>query len=63
MVSEDRGTRPEDADEFQGGYSTYVVYRFEPTALGSTEMLFEFVPTDSGDENADTLNITVNVTE
>ena len=63
MVSKDQGTRPEDEDEFQGGYSTYVVYRFEPTAVGSTQMLFEFVPTGSAGQSIDTLDITVNVTE
>jgi hypothetical protein len=64
MVSEDRGTRPEDEDEFVGGYSTYVVYQFEPTAVGSTQMQLRFVPTDdpSGSPGG-TLDVTVNVAE
>lgn len=64
MVSEDRGTRPEDENEFVGGYSTYVVYQFEPTAVGSTQMQFRFVPTDdpSGVPGG-TLDVTVNVAE
>jgi len=63
LISEDRGTRPEDEDEFQGGYSTYVVYRFEPTAVGSTQMQFQVVPTGTAGPAADTLDITVNVAE
>ena len=44
LVSEDRGTRPEDVDEFVGGYSRYVIYTFEPTVAGTVQMRFEFVP-------------------
>lgn len=64
LISEDRGTRPEDENEFQGGYSTYVVYRFEPTVVGTTHMQFLFVPTDdpSGVPGG-TLDVTVNVAE
>ena len=46
LVSEDRGTRSEDEDEFVGGYSRYVIYTFEPTAAGTMQMRFEFVPRD-----------------
>ena len=64
LISEDRGTRPEDENEFQGGYSTYVVYRFEPTAAGTTQMQFLFVPTgDPSGVPGGTLDVTVNVAE
>ncbi|MEN8238841.1 MAG: protease inhibitor I42 family protein [Actinomycetota bacterium] len=60
LVSEDRGTRPEDETEFIGGYSTFVVFRFEPTEPGTTEMRFEFAPTDDTTEEAiNSLDITV----
>jgi len=63
LVSEERGTRPEDEDEFAGGYSTYVIYLFEPTAVGSTQMQFQVVPTGTTGPAADTLDITVNVAD
>jgi len=63
LVGEDHGTRPEDEDEFQGGYSTYVIYSFEPTAAGTTQMRFQAVPTGTTGPATDTLNVTINVAE
>ena len=64
LVSEDRGTRSEDENEFIGGYSRYVIYTFEPTRTGETQLEFEFVPRDGSDvESANTLDITVVVGE
>ena len=63
LVGEDHGTRSEDEDEFQGGYSTYVIYLFEPTAAGTTQMRFQAVPTGTTGPATDTLDITVNVAE
>lgn len=63
LVGENHGTRPEDEDEFQGGYSTYVIYLFEPTAAGTTQMRFQAVPTGTTGPATDTLDITVNVAE
>lgn len=64
LVSEDRGTRSEDEDEFVGGYSRYVIYTFEPTAAGTVQMRFEFVPRDEPEGQAvNTLDITVIVNE
>ena len=64
LVAEDRGTRSEDENEFIGGYSRYVIYTFEPTRTGETQMEFEFVPRDGSDvESASTLDITVVVSE
>lgn len=62
LASEERGTRSEGEDEFLGGYSRYVVYTFEPTGVGSTQMRFEFLPSDEPDgAPASVLDITVNV--
>lgn len=63
LVGEERGTRPEDENEFQGGYSTYVVYRFEPTAVGSTQIQLQVVPVGTPGPALDTLDITVNIVE
>ena len=63
LVGEDRGTRPEDDDEFRGGYSTYVVYLFEPTVVGTTQMRFQVVPTGTTGPAIDTLNVTVNIAD
>jgi hypothetical protein len=63
LVSAERGTRPEDEDEFVGGYSRYVIYLFEPTAEGTTQIQFQFVPTASTDQPVNALDITVNVNE
>ena len=64
LVSEDRGTRSEDEDEFVGGYSRYVIYTFEPTAAGTTQMRFEFVPRDEPEGQAvNSLDITVIVND
>lgn len=59
LVSEDRGTRPEDEDEFVGGYSRYVVFSFEPTEIGSTQLQFKLVPTDGERPQTSTLDIDV----
>lgn len=61
LASEDRGTRSE-GDEFVGGYSRYVTYSFAPTVLGTTELHFEFAPSDGG-EPGTALEITVIVSE
>ena len=63
LVRGDRGTRPEDDDEFRGGYSTYVVYLFEPTVVGTTQMRFQVVPTGTTGPAIDTLNVTVNIAD
>lgn len=64
LVSEDRGTRSEDEDEFVGGYSRYVIYTFEPTAAGTTQMRFEFVPRDEPEgQPVNSLDITVIVND
>ena len=64
LVSEDQGTRPEDEDEFVGGYSRYVIYTFEPTAAGTTQMRFEFVPRDEPEgQPVNSLDITVIVND
>jgi hypothetical protein len=63
LVSEERGTRPEDESEFTGGYSRYVIYRFEPSAPGTTQLQFAFQPTETTDSPANTLDITVIVDE
>ena len=63
LVGEDHGTRSDDEDEFQCGYSTYVIYLFEPTAAGTTQMRFQAVPTGTTGPATDTLDITVNVAE
>jgi len=63
LVSAEQGMHPEDEDEFVGGYSRYVVYLFEPTAAGTTQMQFQFVPTGSTDQSVQTLDITVNVND
>lgn len=63
LVSEDRGTRSEGEDEFVGGYSRYVIYTFEPTAAGTMQMRFEFVPRDEPEgQPVNSLDITVIVT-
>ena len=60
LVSEDRGTRSEDEDEFVGGYSRFVVYTFEPAAAGTMQMRFEFVPRDEPEgPPVNSLDITV----
>jgi len=61
LVSEDRGTHPEDENEFIGGYSRYVMYRFEPSVSGTTHLQFAFEPTGTADTPASTLDITVNI--
>ncbi len=64
LVSEDRGTRSEDEDEFVGGYSRYVIYTFEPTAAGTMQMRFEFVPGDEPEgQPVNSLDITVIVND
>ena len=60
LVSEDRGTRPEDENEFIGGYSRFVIYTFEPTEAATTQLRFEFVPVaDPDSQPANVLDITV----
>jgi hypothetical protein len=60
LISEDRGTRSEDPQEFVGGYSRYVVFSFEATETGTTQMRFDFVsPGDAGGEPVSSLDITV----
>jgi len=64
LMSEDRGTRSEDEDEFVGGYSRYVIYTFEPTAAGTVQMQFELVPRDEPEaQPVNTLDITVIVND
>ena len=64
LVSEDRGTRSEDVDEFVGGYSRYVIYTFEPTAAGTMQLRFEFVPRDEPEgQPVNSLDITVIVND
>lgn len=64
LMSEDRGTRSEDEDEFVGGYSRYVIYTFEPTAAGIVQMQFELVPRDEPEaQPVNTLDITVIVND
>lgn len=53
LVSEDRGTRSEDDEEFVGGYSRFVIYTFEATEVGTTQLQFESVPVgDPSDQPA-----------
>lgn len=61
LVSEETGTRSEDPDEFIGGYSRFVVWEFEPTEPGTTEMRFTMVPTGEDGQPAMTLEIIVEV--
>ena len=62
LVSEDRGTRPEDESEFIGGYSRFAIFTFEATKAGTTQLRFELVPTsEEKAPAASTLDITVNV--
>ncbi len=64
LVSETRGQRSEDEDEFIGGYSRFVVYTFEPTRAGSTRLRFELVPADDpAAEPVNELDITVRIAE
>jgi hypothetical protein len=64
LVSEERDTRPEDENEFIGGYSTYVVFSFEPTMVGTTQIQFVFEATDDPEAPpANVLDITVIVDE
>jgi hypothetical protein len=64
LVSEDRGTRPEDENEFVGGYSRYVIYTFAPAAVGTASMQFDFVPLDDpGGQPVNTLSIIAVVSE
>lgn len=64
LVSEDRGTRSEDEDEFIGGYSRFVIYTFEPTEAATTQLRFEFVPAEDPDDRpANVLDITVIITD
>jgi hypothetical protein len=60
LISEVRGTRSEDPQEFVGGYSRYVVFSFEATEAGTTQMRFDFVaPGDAGGEPMSSLDVTV----
>ena len=63
LASEDRGTRSEDPGEFVGGYSTYVIYIFDPTSVGTTQMRFELLPTGDQGPAATTLDIDVIVND
>ena len=64
LVSEDRGTRSEDEDEFIGGYSRFVIYTFEPAAAGTMQMRFEFAPrAEPEGESVNSLDITVIVND
>ena len=64
LVSEDRGTRPEDENEFIGGYSRFVIYTFEPTQAATTQLRFEFVSVaDPDDQPANVLEITVIISD
>ena len=62
LVSQEEGTRSEDENEFIGGYSRYVVYLFEPTAAGTTQLQVQFVPTTTGPPT-NTLDITIIVSD
>lgn len=64
LVSEERGTRPEDEDEFIGGYSRFVIYTFEATEAATTQLRFEFVPVDDPNlQPTNVLDITVIITD
>jgi len=64
LVSEDRGTRSEDDDEFIGGYSRFVTFTFEATEAGTTQLQFEFVPVgDPSGPPANVLDISVTITD
>lgn len=52
LVEQEEGTRPNDPNETPGGFASlpYVLMRFEPTAAGTTQMIFHCVRVD--DPNA-----------
>lgn len=63
LLSEEDGTHSEDPDEFVGGYSRYTLFTFSPTEVGSTQVVFHYVPSGNGvAEAAQTIAITVDVT-
>ncbi len=55
-------TRSEDPSEFIGGYSKSVIWTFEPTVPGTTQMAFAFVSVgDTDGPSSQDIEITVNV--
>ncbi len=60
LLDEARGTRPEDENEFIGGYSRAQTFTLRPTESGTTNVRFDLVATDRDDEApAQTLDVTV----
>lgn len=53
LVSAEPGTRPEDEDEFIGGYSRYTLFTLEPATTGIGDLVFGLFPT--GDQTGDPL--------
>ena len=49
LLQEERGTRPEDEDEFIGGYSRAQTFTLWPTEAGTTSLRFDLLAT--GREN------------
>ena len=46
LLGESQGTRPEDEDEFIGGYSRAQTFTLQPTKAGTTKVEFNLLPTD-----------------
>ena len=64
LLEEIRIKRPEDEDEFVGGYSRGQTFILQPTGSGRTNVRFDLVATDrTGDAPAQTLDLTVIVND
>ena len=46
LLEEKVGTRPEDENEFIGGYSRAQTFTLRPTEVGTTTVRFDLVPAD-----------------